>query len=312
VGRKYTDKTIFARAVFVAAALLLTVFFAIRLDSGQQPEALRQLANAKGTEFLALRDWMQQNDIDTVMVLSRYNRSEGQGVSLGFSRYACYFDGAGADALLSTNGISATTDKALALAQDADSYGAYKYVREANCFEAWISGDAYSRPSGTAGTPLYYAGDDGAVLTGMDEATELGGGWYAGRAQSGGLVIDTRSSWFYISVILLVYAAAVTAVELGYKKREARATVAGRRSEDVRHLSRLTRQLQGKPMGGFDGFAYQMDFKTAEGGTVTVYVPHAMYQGLNDGDAGWLVYKQRGKRRRFVSFTVEQSAGAER
>ena len=270
------------------------------------------MADTKGSEYLAMRDWMRQNDIDTVMVLSRYNRSEGQGVSLGFTRYACYFDGAGADALLSTNGISAATDKALALAQDADSYGVYKYVRQANCFEVWISGDAYSRPSGTAGTSLYYAGDDGAMLPSVDGATELGGGWYAGRAQPGGVVIDTRSSWFYIAVILLVYAVVVTAVELGYKKREAHATVARRRSEDVRHLSRLTRQLQGKPMGGFDGFTYQMDFMTAEGETVTVYVSHAVYQGLNDGDTGWLVYKQRGKRQRFVSFTMEQSAGAER
>jgi hypothetical protein len=282
--------------------LVIAVYFALQ-GAGQTPKDLSALVSDKGDSLLATRDWMVEKDIDTVMVLSKNNRSEGKGVSLQFSRFGCWFDGPGADILLSESGMGDVTDKTLALIDTANADGVFKYVRYPDYFEIAVVGDVYSRVLGMAGTPLYYFPGGTAALS---DAKDLGGGWYTGKAaQSGGFTIDTRSSWFYVAVIVLAYAVISAIVALCYKKHEGRATVTGKRTEDVRHLSRLTRQLQGKPPGGFDGFAYQLTFVTEHGEEATVYVPHTAYNELKDGDAGWLVYKQLGKRQKLISFTAE-------
>jgi hypothetical protein len=301
MSRTYTNSSVLSRVIFGIVVIILIALFVFRQGVGPSSQDLAALADARSAALLDVRDWMQDKDLDTVTLLSKYNRSEGTGVSLEFRRYGCWFDGPGPDVLLSVGGIADATDKALNLAADADEYGIYRYVRHAGYFEVLVSGDPYSRIPGSTGTPMYY----GESLPGPNSLTDLGGGWFCGEAAAG-LIIDTHSSWFYIALVLLAYLAGSVAVALCYKKHEGRATVAGRHSEDVRRLSRLARQFSGKPAGGWDGFAYQLIFETEDGERVAVYVPRSVYDNLHDGDAGRLVYKQLGKRQKFVSFTVEE------
>ena len=305
MGRKYTRTSVYRKLIGAAAVILvIAVYFALQ-GAGQKPGELSALVSGKGDSLLATRDWMAVKDIDTVMVLSKTNRIEGKGVSLQFARYGCWFDGPGSDTLLSINGMADVTEKALALSETADVDGFFKYVRHTDYFEVAVAGDPYSRISGMTGTPVYYFLDGAAALSG---AEDLGGGWFTGKAaQSPGFTVDTRSGLFYMALIVLIYAVVSVIVALCYKKHAGRASVAGKRTEDLRNLSRFIRLIQGKPPVGFDGFAYQLDFVTERGEKAAVYVPHATYDSLKVGDAGHLVYKQLGKRQKYISFTAEDS-----
>lgn len=322
MGKRFTNNTLFSGVIIIVAMLLVAAYFIITQLSGQQPEDLAKLVDEKGAALLDVRNWMAEKDLGTITLLSKNNRGEtasediGEGPAIGFRRYTCYFDGPGADTVMALtqtpDSMKRTMAWALALSRDADDHGIYQYARHADYFKILVTGDPYSRLAWTSGTPVYYASGGATKLPGADSLTDLGGGWFAGKLLQSGFKIETRSSWFYIAVITLACVIITIVVELCYKKHESRATVAAKRSEDVHHMSRLARQLQGKPPGGYGGFAYQLVFELDRGGQVTVYVPRSVYNGLHEGDTGRLVYKQLGKRQRFVSFTVETNADGNR
>lgn len=312
--KKYTKLSIFGRLILVV--VLIIVIAVMVADTGKPPADIRPLLTAHGSEILAVRDWMQKNDISAIKLLNKSNQNSGKGVSVQTGKLTCYFEGAGTDALFSTASMDKMTEamsKAFDLDKAAESYGAYAYIRHQDIFEVLVSDNPVYRMGGFEGTSAYYSelppGElDTKTEIGVTTLVNLNNGWFladTSKQPAGSIPVNTHSDLFMIIVIIIAVLMISLIISLLYKRFGCNAEVIAMNTEYRGNKTRLQNMIDGAYASIFEKFTvYKIKFLTEENETLEMYVPELEYNRLYEKAHGYLQYKRLGGRCKYTSFTI--------
>lgn len=317
ISRKYTNTTIIGRVVAIIAAILFVVFMIAKINSGQKPEDFSEYINAKGSQALALRDWMIENDIDSICLMNKSNRNNANGVSMQVGKLYCIFDGPGTDALFSPvkfEDYTKAADKAFELEEIAREYGAYAYYRHEDTFEVIISGDPVRRLGGMEGTSVFYSEqpiNKTEMQTEVSSVEDLGNGWFMAEANGQSVhneQININPQLLKIMVIVIAFIIILLILPLLYKKCGCNAQVIDKNSERMVQ-SRYFYWIRGIRGGPFEGYTvYKVTFLTDQNERISIYMQKKEYDRLHLNAYGYLEYKRLWIRYKFLSYRVTKES----
>ena len=315
ISRKYTNASIIGRIAVIIATIVFVIIIITKVNSGQLPEDISEYINAKGAETLALRDWMIENEVDSISLMNESNRNDGKGVSIQVGKLYCFFEGPGTDALFSPvkfEDYAKASDKAFELEKVAREYGAYAYYKHEDTFEVIISGDPVRRLGGMEGTSVFYSKqpiNKKEMQTEVSSVEDLGNGWFMADANGQSVnnePINTKSELFRAIVIVIVFIIILFILSLFYKKHECKAEIIEKNSERMVR-SRIFYLIRGIRGGMFEGFTvYKVTFLTDQNERINIYMQKKEYDRLRLNAYGHLEYKQLGIRYKFLSFKVTE------
>lgn len=311
ISTKYTNTSIIGRVVVIIVAIVFFVIMIAKTNTGQQPEDICEYIRAKGAETLVLRDWMIENDLDSISLMNKSNRNDGKGVSIQVGKLYCFFDGPGTDALFSPvkfEDFTKAADKAFDLEEIAREYGAYAYFTHEKTFEVMISGDPINRLRGMEGTSVFYSEqpiNKTEVQIEVSSVDDLGNGWFIAKANGQSLhneQINTKSELFRAIVIVIAFIIILLILSLFYKKYGCNAEVIEKNSERMVR-SRIYYLIRGVRAGVFENFTvYKVTFLTDQNERISIYMQKKEYDRLHLNAYGYLEYKRLGIRYKFLSF----------
>lgn len=315
ISRKYTNATIIGRVVAIVAVILFGVFMIAKINSGQKPEDLGEYINAKGSQALAVRDWMIENDIDSICLMNKSNRNSANGVSMQVGKLYCIFDGPGTDALFSPvkfEDYSKAADKAFELEEIAREYGAYAYYTHEDTFEVIVSGDPVRRLGGMKGTSVFYSEqptNKTEMQTEVSSFKDLGNGWFMAEANGQSLHNEQKSinpQLLKIMVIVIAFIIILLILPLLYRKYGCNAQVIDKNSERMVQ-SRFYYWVRGIRGGPFEGYTvYKVTFLTEQNERIDIHMQKKEYDRLRLNEYGYLEYKRLWIRYRFLGFKVTE------
>lgn len=315
LSKKYTNTSIIGRVIAIAAVILFGILMIAKINSGQKPEDFSEYINAKGSQTLELRDWMIENDIDSICLMNKSNRHNANGVSIQVGKLYCIFDGPGTNDLFSPIQLevyATATDKAFELDKIAREYGAYAYYRHEDTFEIIISGDPVRRLQGMEGTSVFYSNQP---INKTDTQTEvscfedLGNGWYTTDVNEQSLLDEPTNinpELFKIIIIAIAFIIILLIFPLLYKRYECNAQIIDKNSERMVQ-SRIYYWIRGIRGGPFEGYTvYKVTFLTNQNEKVDIYVQKKEYDRLQLNSYGYLEYKKLWIRYNFLDFRVTE------
>lgn len=315
ISKKYTNTTIIGRVVAIVAVILFGVLMIFKINSGQKPEDFSEYIKAKGSQTLALQDWMIENDIDSICLMNKSNRNNANGVSVQVRKLYCIFDGPGTDALFSPVKFEDYTkafDKAFELEKIAREYGAYAYYKHEDTFEVILSGDPVRRLGGMEGTSVFYSKqpiNKKEMQTEVSSVKDLGNGWFMADANGQSLrneQININPQLLNIMVIVIAFIIILLILPLLYKKYGCNAQVIDKNSERMVQ-SRFYYWIRGIRGGPFEGYTvYKVTFLTDQNERINIYMQEKEYARIHLNAYGYLEYKQLGIRYNFLSFKVTE------
>jgi hypothetical protein len=287
-------------------------------DTGKSPTDIHPLLTEHGNEILAVRDWMQKNDLSAIKLLNKSNRNYGNGVSIQAGKLYCDFEGAGTDALFNGASSDQATEginKAFELEKAAEQYGAYAYIRHQNIFEVIFSDNPVYRMGGVEGTSAYYSELPSSMIDtekeiGATSVVNLDNGWFLADTSQQPVSsnpINTHSDLFIIIVAIIAALLISLIISLLYKRFGCNAEVIGMSTEYRGKHSRLQNMIDGANTTIFENFmVYKVKFLTEENETLEMYVPELEYNRFYEKAHGYLKYKRLGGRCKYISFEITE------
>ena len=297
----------------VAWLMLIVVIIAflpgLLSNASKQPQNIASYIENKADDVLALRDWMQKNNIDTISLLNKNSRSYEDGISVKTGKYYCFFEGA--EDILDASHLDESAELfayAFDLAGDAKEYGTYAYVRHDGVFEIDLSQDPFARLFGGNGTSIYRTDRPQQDLeaAGYRVSEDLGNGWYKAETQQEPLVIDTGSNVFLMIVAVVAVCVGCLIIFLLYKKHECAARVEEKHTEYIGLKPRIWWLIKGISRSyGRSYTVYIVAFVTDKDEKLSIYVPESEFHSIQEGETGRLEYKTLGQRIKFIRFTAD-------
>lgn len=293
-------------ALLILIAIIIAFLPSLLSDSIMQPQSITSYIEKKADEVLALRNWMQKNNITAISLLNNNNRSDGDGISIMVGKLNCFF--AGAEDLLNTARIDESAELfnyAYDLAEDAKDYGACAYVRHDDVFEIAFTQNPFTRIIGCKGTSLCYTDKPKQDLetAGFKVSEDLSDGWFKAETQPEPFVINTGSKAFLVIVVIVAVCVARLIVFLLYKKHQCTARVTEKKTEYIGLKSKMWWLIKGIPRSyGRSYTIFRVVFISDKEEELSLYVPESIYHGVNEGERGQLDYRKLGTRIKFIRF----------